>query len=158
MNTRTAVAAAPDPTHRLSPALVVREAAAAIDWYCRVLGARESFRLVEPGGKVGHAELVLGGNLLMLADEYPDFDALSPETIGGSPVCLHLYVDDVDARLAQAVAAGATLLRPAKDEFYGDRVGMIVDPYGHKWQLASRIENVAPEEMQRRWSEMLESV
>lgn len=152
---KPAVAAIPDPQHRLAFALVVRKAAEAIDWYCRIFGAVESFRLTEPSGKVGHAELDIGGSLLMLADEYPDFGALGPVAIGGTPVCLHLYVEQVDQVVAAAVAAGATLLRPVTDEFYGDRVGMIVDPYGHKWQLASRIEQVSPAEMQQRWTAML---
>jgi PhnB protein len=91
----------------------------------------------------------------MIADEYPDFGALSPVAIGGSPVAIHLYVADVDRVVAQATDAGATLLRPVKDEFFGDRTGMLVDPFGHKWHVATRIEEVSPEEMQRRWSAAL---
>lgn len=144
-------------SQRLSAYLVVKGAARAIDFYTGVFGAKELYRLVEPGGKVGHAELELGRDRFMLADEYPDFGALSPDTIGGSPVSMHLYVDDVDALVKRAEEAGATLLRPAKDEFFGDRTAMIVDPFGHKWQLATRIEDVSPEEMQRRWSTVLTS-
>ncbi len=140
---------------RLTPYIVVRDAPRAIAFYGRVFGATEDFRLVEPGGKVGHAELRIGGALLQLADEYPDFGALSPASVGGSPVSLHLYVDDVDATLALAEAEGATVLRQAKDEFYGDRSAQLLDPFGHRWQLATRQTEVTPAEMQRRWSAML---
>lgn len=140
---------------RLSPYIVVRDAARAIAFYSRVLGATEAFRLVEPSGKVGHAELRIGGALLELADEYPDFGALSPVSVGGTAVTLHLYVDDVDATLALAEAEGATVLRQAKDEFYGDRSAQLLDPFGHRWQIATRQTTVTPAEMQRRWSAML---
>ncbi len=146
----------PEPGSALTPHLVLRDAARAIDWYVSVLGAVEEFRLTEPSGKVGHAELRLGGGRLMLADEYPDYQALGPEAVGGTPVRLHLYVSDVDAVVARAVAAGATLLRPVQDEFYGDRAGMLRDPFGHLWHLASRREEVSPAQMQQRWSEMLQ--
>jgi PhnB protein len=139
----------------LSPYIVVRDAARAIDFYTRAFGAREQFRLSEPSGKVGHAELLIGESLLMLADEYPDFGALSPTTVGGTAVTLHLYVDDVDATLARAEAEGATVLRAAKDEFYGDRTGVLTDPFGHRWMIATLKEEVAPDEMQRRWTEAL---
>lgn len=138
----------------LSPHLVVKGAARAIDFYVRAFGARELFRLTEPGGKVGHAELDVGGARFALADEYPDFGALSPQSIGGSPVAIHLYVADVDAVAARATEFGALLLRPVRDEFYGDRVAMIADPFGHKWQVASRREDVSPTEMQRRFHAM----
>lgn len=136
----------------LTSHLVVRDGARAIAFYTRAFGARELFRLTEPGGKVGHAELALGGSRFALADEYPDFGALSPASVGGTPVSMHLYVADVDAVVARAVAEGATLLRPVKDEFYGDRVGLLVDPFGHKWHVASRREDVTPAEMQRRFA------
>ena len=141
--------------HSLTPHLVVRGAAKAIQFYVDAFGAAEVFRLTEPSGKVGHAEIRVGDGTLMLADEYPDFGALSPSTIGGSPVSMHLYVDDVDASLARVVALGATVLRQAKDEFYGDRTATMVDPFGHRWQLSMRKETVSPEEMQRRWSAMM---
>jgi PhnB protein len=137
----------------LTPYITVRDAVRAIGFYVHVFEARELFRLTEPQGRIGHAELAIGGSLLMLADEYPDFGALSPAAVGGSPVTLHLYVRDVDAVLARAEAAGATTLRAAKDEFYGDRSGMLQDPFGHRWMLASRREEVAPQEMQRRWTD-----
>jgi len=139
----------------LTPYIVVRQAAQAIDFYCRVFGAREDFRLSEPSGKVGHAELLLGDSRLMLADEYPDFGALAPATVGGTPVSLHLYVADVDATMVRAEEAGATVLRAAKDEFYGDRSGQLLDPFGHRWQVSTRGAPVSPDEMQRRWSAML---
>ena len=112
---------------RLSAYLVVKGAARALDFYTQVFGAKELYRLTEPSGKVGHAELELGGARFMVADEYPDFGALSPLTIGGSPISMHLYVDDVDALVQRAEQAGATLLCPIKDEFFGDRTGMVAD-------------------------------
>ena len=135
--------------------LTVKDAAGAFDFYHAAFGAEELFRLVEPGGKVGHAEIRIGNSTVMLSDEYPDFGALSPATVGGSPVKLHLYVEDADTFVARAVAAGATLLRPVADQFYGDRAGMIADPYGHSWQVATPKEQVSPAEMQRRWAAAL---
>jgi PhnB protein len=149
-------AAAEDRLGPLTPYIVVQGAARAIDFYCRVFGAREDFRLSETSGKVGHAELLLGGTRLMLADEYPDFGALAPASVGGTPVSLHLYVPDVDATLALAEAQGATLLREAKDEFYGDRCGMLLDPFGHRWHIATRGERVSPQQMQARWNALLQ--
>lgn len=139
----------------LTPHIVVRGAAQAMQFYARVFGARVDFSLLEPSGKVGHAELLIGGSRLMLADEYPDFGALAPASVGGTPVALHLYVPDVDATLALAEEHGATVLRVAKDEFYGDRSGVLLDPFGHRWNLATRKDTVSPEEMQRRWTAML---
>ena len=135
----------------LSPYLTVNGAAAAIDFYRAAFGARELFRLTGPDGRIGHAELRIGDATVMLSDEWPDFGALSPPSIGGSPVKLHLYVDDCDAVVARAVAAGATLMRLVTDQFYGDRSGMIADPFGHSWFVATLKEQVAPQEMQRRW-------
>jgi PhnB protein len=140
----------PNEQQPLCPYLIVKGAAEAIDFYVEAFGAKEILRLTEPNGKVGHAELVMGKARFMLADEYPDFDAFSPLTVGGTPVSLHLYVVDVDKLVAQATGAGATLLRPLTDEFFGDRVALLVDPFGHKWHLATRKEEVSPEEMQRR--------
>ena len=139
----------------LTPYLIVKDATRAIEFYKAAFGAEEVFRLTEPQGKIGHAELQIRGSRLMLADEYPDFGALSPASVGGSPVSIHLYVEDVDRIVAGAVSAGATVLRPVKDEFYGDRTGMIADPFGHKWQIATPVEDVSPAEMQRRWSATL---
>jgi len=150
------VRAIPRPAHRLTPHLVAQDAARAIAFYVEIFGATEEFRLTEPGGKIGHAELRLGGSRLMIADEYPDYGALSPVSIGGTSVTLHLYVKDVDAVTARALRAGAALLRPVTDEFYGDRTAIVLDPFGHKWQLSSRREEVSPEDMQQRWTKMLE--
>jgi PhnB protein len=147
----------PKPPGSLTPFLTVKEAEAAIAFYREAFGAVELFRLSEPSGKVGHAELRIGDALLMLNDEYPDFGALSPIAVGGSPVKLHLYVKDVDTVVARAVAAGATLLRPVKDEFYGDRSGLVADPSGHAWFIATRKEEVTPAEMQRRWDAVLQA-
>ena len=147
----------PQPTviGPLTPYIVVRGAAQAILFYAQVFGAREDFSLREPSGKVGHAELLIGESRLMLADEYPDFGALAPASVGGTPVALHLYVADVDATMALAEEHGATVLRVAKDEFYGDRSGVLLDPFGHRWNLATRKETVSPADMQRRWTAML---
>jgi PhnB protein len=140
----------PDEYQALAPYLIVKGAAGAIEHYIAAFGAREIYRLVEPSGKVGHAELEIGRSRFMLADEYPDWGALSPVTVGGTPVSLHLYVDDVDAVVARAVDAGATVLRAVKDEFFGDRTAQVMDPFGHKWHLATHKEDVSPAEMQRR--------
>ena len=139
----------------LNPYLVCRDAAGAIDYYVQVLQARELYRLVWPDGRLAHAELQVGASLLMLAEEHPDFGALAPPTIGGTPVSLQLYVEDVDAALERGVAAGGTLLRDAKDEFYGDRAGLLLDPYGHKWHLATRRESLAAAQIQARWQQVL---
>lgn len=137
----------------LTPHLVAKDAAAAIAFYVEAFDAVETYRLVDPlDGRVGHAELSFGGTRLSISDEYPDFGARSPETIGGSPVSLHLSVPDADAGVARAIAAGATLLRPVRVEFHGDRTGLVVDPFGYSWFIETRIEDVSPGEMQRRWS------
>jgi len=136
----------------LTPYLIVKDATKAIEFYREAFGAEELFRLTGPDGRIGHAELRIGASVLMVADEFPDFGALGPTSIGGSPVSLHLYVDDVDAVVPRAEAAGATVLRRIADEFYGDRTAMLADPFGHKWHVATRTEDVSPAEMQRRWS------
>jgi PhnB protein len=147
--------AAEDPL-TLTPYIIVKDAAKAIRFYIDVLGAVENFRLTEPGsGKIGHADLRIGDGQLLLADEYPDWGALCPASVGGTPVSLHLYVADVDAVVKRAAAAGATVLRQPKDEFFGNRGAMIMDPFGHRWQLATRKEKVSPAEMQSRWSKSL---
>lgn len=139
-------------TPSLTPYLVVERAREAIAFYTAAFGAEELFTLIDPGdGRIGHAELKLGGSVLMLADEYPDFGALAPGAFGGAPVKLHLYVEDVDAVFARAVTLGAAELRPVKTQFHGDRSGMLADPFGHVWFLATRGAEVSPEEMQARW-------
>jgi PhnB protein len=140
----------PNVKQPMAPYLIVKGASEGITFYERAFGAKEMFRLKDPTGKIGHAELEFAGARFMIADEYPDFGALSPATVGGTPVSIHVYVADVDALVARAVASGATLLRPLSDEFFGDRVALLADPFGHKWHFATRMEEVSPEEMQRR--------
>jgi PhnB protein len=140
----------PDGYHAITPYLIVSGAAKALDFYTRAFGAIERERMQDPTGKVRHAEITIGGACVMLADEHPEIGALSPATVGGSPVKLHLYVEDVDAFVARAVAAGATLTRPVADQFYGDRVGGITDPFGHRWSIATHKEDLSPEEIRRR--------
>jgi len=148
----SAVKSVPEGYPSLSPYLIVRDGAAAIDFYQKVFGATLRMKLDAPGGRVGHAELEIGNGLVMLADEHPELGALAPTTIGGTPVGLHLYLEDVDAVAKKAVAAGATLKRPVESEFYGDRLGSIIDPFGHLWHIATHVEDVSPEEIQRRSS------
>jgi PhnB protein len=145
----------PDGYHSLTPYIVVSDAAAAIAFYSDVFGAYERLRFAEPSGKIGHAELQLGDSVLMIADEYPDMGIDGPVKIGGTPVSLMLYVGDVDATLAAAVAKGATLLRPAADQFHGDRSATILDPFGHRWTLATHKVEVSKAEMQQRWQQMM---
>ena len=140
---------------KLSPYLCCRDAARAMEFYRIALSAKETMRLAEPSGRIGHAELELAGTTVMLADEYPDYGVLSPASIGGTPVRLHLYVDDVDAVVARAVEAGATLVRPVEDQFYGDRSGQIQDPFGHVWHLATRKEELSAAEVRRRYDELV---
>jgi PhnB protein len=135
-----------------TPYLIVKGGAKAIEFYVKALGATEMFRLADPEGKVGHAELRIGSGTFMLADEHPDVGAVSPPTVGGTPVSIHLYVEDVDATVERAIAAGATVARTARNEFYGDRAAIVHDPFGHRWYLATRVEEVTPEEIGRRFA------
>jgi PhnB protein len=134
----------------------VHDAKAAIAFYVKAFGAVELFRLVEPAGRVGHAEIQIGDSVLMLNDEYPDFGARSPASVGGSPVAFRIEVPDADAAFERAVKAGATVVRPLQDEFYGDRMGMVACPFGYRWSLAMTKEQVSSAEMQKRWTKMLE--
>ncbi|GAO05237.1 VOC family protein [Anaeromyxobacter sp. PSR-1] len=140
----------PDAYHALTPYLVMKEAGRAIEFYKQIFGAVETMRLPGPEGRVGHAELKIGDSPFMLADEHPEMGALGPKSIGGTAVGLVVYVPDVDATVAHAVAAGATLKGAVEDKFYGDRMGSIVDPFGHLWHVGTHKEDVSPEEMQRR--------
>jgi PhnB protein len=144
----------PDGYPTASPYLIVDGAAKALDFYTRVLGATERMRMPSPGNKIGHAEISIGNSVIMLADEHPEIGARGPRAFGGSPVSLHLYVDDVDATVKAAVGAGATVIRPVEDKFYGDRSGTIEDPFGHHWHLSTHIEDVSPDEMERRAAAM----
>jgi PhnB protein len=140
---------------RLAPHLVVRDATRAIEFYVSAFGATETMRLAEPSGKIGHAELTLAGARIMLADEYPEYGCVGPDADAKTSFVVHVYVEDVDALAARAVAAGAVLTRPIANEFYGDRVAQMRDPFGHRWSFASRVEIVSTEEMQRRFAAMI---
>ena len=139
--------------HELFAYLRVQDAPKAIDFYREAFGAVEKFRLTEPGGRIGHAELELGGTTLMLSDEYPEFGIYGPKTIGGTSATLHVHVDDADAMIRRAVAVGASVLREPQDQFYGERSGTLRDPFGHEWNIGHQLECVSPEEMQRRYTE-----
>lgn len=141
--------------HTVTPYLVVPDASAAIDFYARAFGAVELYRMQVPDGPVMHAEIRIGDSVIMLGDENPDMGALAPGTVGGSPVSLLLYVEDVDAAHARAVGAGATEIAAPEDMFWGDRYGRVVDPYGHAWAQATHIEDVEPDEMGRRFEAMM---
>lgn len=151
----TSVQPIPAGYPRVSPYLCVDGAAEAIDFYKTVLGATERMRMGAPGGKVGHAELAIADSVIMLSDEYPDMDAVGPKTVGGTPVTLSVYVEDVDATFDRAVKAGAKVLRPVQNQFYGDRAGQFEDPFGHRWSVATHIEDVSPDEMARRAAEAM---
>jgi PhnB protein len=144
----------PEGYPEVTPYLIVDGAAKALDFYKRVFGATERMRMPGPGGKVGHAEIAIGRSVIMLADEHPEMDARGPRAFGGSPVSLHVYVPDVDATVKAAVAAGAKVVRPVEDRFYGDRLGTIEDPFGHHWSVATHEEDVPPDEMARRAAAM----
>ena len=139
-----------NPVPRATPYLCCKDAARAIEFYKKAFGATEAMRLSEPGGRIGHAEIRIGDTVVMLADEFPDHDAYAPKKFGGSPVSLHVYVEDVDAVAQQAIAAGAKVKRPVADQFYGDRLGTFEDPFGHTWHLSTHIEDVPPDELDRR--------
>ena len=140
----------PDGYRSVTPYLIVDGAAKAIAFYEKVFGATVAMRLDGPGGRIGHAEIRIADSVVMLADENPEMGARGPRSIGGSPVSLMLYIPDVDAVVARAVAAGARLQRPVEDKFYGDRMGSILDPFGHIWHVSTHKEDVAPDELQRR--------
>jgi len=140
----------PDGYHNVTPYLVIKGAAAAIEFYKKAFGAVVVMQMPQPDGRIGHAELKFGDSYVMLADEFPEMDVVSPKTLGNSPVGLLLYVDDVDKTVERAVAMGATIKKPVANQFYGDRNGTIEDPFGHKWTVAVHVENVSPEEMNRR--------
>jgi len=140
----------PEGYHTITPYLVIKGAAAAIDFYKQAFGAVEVMRMPQPDGRVGHAELKFGDSHVMLADEFPELDVVGPRTLGNSPVGLLLYVDNVDKIVERAVALGATLKKPVQDQPYGDRNGTLEDPFGHKWTIAVHLEDVSPEEMERR--------
>ncbi len=140
----------PEGYHHLTPYLVIAGAAKAIEFYKEVFGAVELSRMAGPGDKIGHAELRIGDSLIMMADEFPDLGFRGPVALGGSPVGIMIYVPDADAVFAKAVSLGAMVHRPPANQFYGDRSGLIIDPFGHHWTISTHIEDVTPDEMQRR--------
>jgi len=140
----------PDTYTDVTPYLCCNNAASAIEFYKSVFAATELMRIAQPDGAIGHAEIKIGKSVIMLADEFPEMDVRSPQSLGGSPVSILLYVEDVDAVVAKALAAGSKLQSPVTDQFYGDRSGKLTDPFGHVWMIATHIENVSPEEMQKR--------
>ncbi len=141
--------------HTATIYLIVKGGLKALDWYKKAYGAVELMRFEGPGGVLGHAEIKIGDSPIMLADEFPDMGHKSPTTLGGTPAGICLYVKDCDALFNQAVAAGATVLKPLQDQFYGDRSGTVTDPFGHNWTIATHIEDVSPEEMRRRHDDMM---
>jgi PhnB protein len=148
------VKAIPEGYEMITPYICVNDGAAAIEFYKKAFDAVEIMRMPGPDGKIGHADLLLFGRMhLMLADEFPDMAFRSPRTLGGSPALMHIYLDDVDAAVERAVAAGAKVVRPVENQFYGDRAGGIEDPFGHHWYLATHVEDVSDEEMTRRAAE-----
>jgi PhnB protein len=145
----------PDGYPRVIPYLIVSGAGDAIDFYTKVLGASERMRMPGPNGKIGHAELELGDSVIMLADEFPDMGNRNPKAIGGSPVMISVYVENVDDVFDRALAEGATELRSVEDQFYGDRTGQFEDPFGHRWSVATHVEDVPPDEMEKRMTEVM---
>ncbi len=141
----------PDGYHTVTPYLTIKGVAKAIEFYKKAFGAQEVHQMPGPEGKIMHAEIRIGDSLIMLADEFPDMPCgKSPQTLGGSPVTVFMYVENVDTVFNQATAAGATVVMEPKDQFWGDRFGNLVDPFGHNWALATHIEDVSPEEMKKR--------
>jgi PhnB protein len=150
-----AVEPIPDGYHTVTPYLIVKDAASALAFYKKAFGATELMRFPAPGGKVGHAEIRIGDSPIMLADEFPEIGVKSPHTLGGIAASILLYVEDVDARFKQAIAAGATVAKPVQDQFYGDRSGTLTDPFGQQWTIATHKEDVSLEEMHKRMAAMM---
>jgi uncharacterized glyoxalase superfamily protein PhnB len=143
--------------HELYAYLRVDDSARAIDFYRQAFGATEIFRLTEPSGRIGHAELDFNGTTLMISDAFPEFGMTGPQPGNGSPVSLHLHVDDADRLVQQALDAGAMLEMAPQDQFYGERTGVVIDPFGHRWMIGHEIEKLTPQEMQRRYTDMMQS-
>jgi uncharacterized glyoxalase superfamily protein PhnB len=143
--------------HELFAYLRVSDSRRALDFYTRAFGATEKFRLAEPSGRIGHMELDFDGTTLMVSDEFPEYGMRGPQPGDSAPVSLHLHVDDADAVVQRALAAGATLEMACTDQFYGERTGVVIDPFGHRWMIGHEIEKLAPEEMQRRYTAMMAS-
>lgn len=148
------VSSKPEGYHTITPYLIVNDANKAIEFYQDVFDAKEKFRMGKPDGRIGHSEFTIGDSKFMLADEFPQMNALSPKTVGGTPVSLHLYVDDVDSVVEKAVKKGAILEQAVETRFYGDRNGTVLDPFGHRWNISTHVEDVSPEEVERRAFEL----
>jgi PhnB protein len=140
----------PEGYHSVTPYLIIKGAADALEFYKKAFGATELFRMAQPDGRIGHAEIKIGDSPIMLADEYSEMGYRSPQSLNGSPVSIMLYVEDVDSVFKQAIAAGAQQQRPVEDKFYGDRSGTLVDPFGHIWHVGTHKEDVSSEEMEKR--------
>ncbi|MGE3151228.1 MAG: VOC family protein [Nitrospiraceae bacterium] len=140
-----------------TPYLIIKDAARALEFYKKAFGATEIIRVAAPDGKVGHAEIKIGAAIIMLADEFPDMNCRSPQSFGGTPVSILVYVQDVDTFINQAVSAGATVLRPVENKFYGDRAGSLQDPFGHQWHFATHVEDVPPDELAKRAESFMNS-
>jgi PhnB protein len=151
------VRAIPEGYRSVTPYLIVKGAAEAIEFYKRAFGASERFRMADPSGRIGHAEIEIADSAIMLADEFPEMGARGPLTHGGSPVSLYLYVENADEVFRRALAAGAKEQRPVKDQFYGDRSGSLTDPFGHVWHVATHKEDLSPEEIGKRYAEMIKA-
>ena len=149
------VSPVPAGYHTVTPYLIVSDAKRAIEYYKKAFGASEIMRHAGPDGRIGHAEIMIGDTRLMMADEFPEMGVKSPQTIGVTPVGLCIYVPNVDKLFNQAIANGGKVERPLEDQFYGDRSGTLIDPFGHKWTIATHIEDVSPEEMERRMAEAM---
>jgi PhnB protein len=139
--------------HELYAYLRVKDAPSAVAYYAKAFGAVEKFRLTEPGGRIGHLELDFGGSTILLSDEFPEFGLVGPRTLGGTPIQIHIHVDDADEVIATAVEAGAEVVRKAEDKFWGERLGVVRDPFGHVWIVGHSIETVSTDQMQRRYTE-----
>jgi PhnB protein len=147
----------PENYHTVTPALICKDAAAAIEFYRQAFDAKEMLRLEYPQGGIGHAELMIGDSMIMLADEHPDMNYLSPTTVGNTTVSLHIYVEDADAVFARAIAAGVKETRPVQEQFYGDRTGHLEDPYGHRWGVSTMGKRMSTEELLKVWDDMMKS-
>lgn len=145
----------PEGPRAVTPYLTVKGAARALEFYTKAFGAKETYRLAEPSGRIGHAEFEISGSPIMISDEYLEMDVRSPETLGGSPVGIHVYVDDVDTFVARAAEHGATIRRAVQDQFYGERTAMLVDPFGHVWHVSTRIEELSGADVKKRYDEMM---
>lgn len=144
----------PEGYPTVTPYLTVKNAAKALEFYKHAFGAEEVMRMPDPQGRIGHAEIRIGNSPVMLCDEYPEMGTRGPESIGGTAVMMHLYVENADALVERALAAGAKLERPVADQFYGDRGGMLTDPFGHQWWIATHVEDVPPNELEKRATEV----